>query len=825
MEGQDADCEQLSKELAAALQRIAELEAIEVELSLAVRDLRASEQRFRAQFKGLPTPVYSWQAIGEDFVLVDYNEAADRITHGSVVQLLGARASELYRNEPDILAELRQCYADRRSFSREMLYRYRVTREHKYLGVSYGFVPPDLVLVHTEDVTAHRQAEHALRRERDLVSAILDTAGALVVVLDLEGRIVRFNRACEQTTGYSCDEVEGKCFWELFLLPEETEPVKAVFSQLAAGQFPSTHENYWITKDGRRRLIVWSNTALLSEEGSVDFVIGTGIDITERRRAEDALRQAYEGLEIRVQKRTAELSRVNQALRESEERFRLAFEHAPFGMALVGTDGGFWQVNQSLCKMLGYSEQELLHKTFQELTFVDDLDVGVELFQDLKAGRRDFGWLEIRYVSKDGHLIWVQLTISVVRDPQGKPAYLVSQFQDLTERVLARQTLEERVAARTRELSALYDVTAVASASLDLETVLEQSLNRVLEVMSCETGGIHLWDEAHETFQLAVWRGVPAEMAEASAGLARGSSLVDWVISHGELLVVTDMARHPAAFPSADQWPGTHAYVGAPIHAKGQVLGVLSVIGAPGRQFSAEEVALLASIADQVGVAVENARLYQRTEQVAVLEERERLARELHDSVTQSLYSSNLMVETAHRAANAGDLQRAGAYLRRLGEITQAALKEMRLLVYELRPPVLEQERLTGALQKRLDAVEGRTGVEARLLTEGDVNLPAAVEEALYRIAQEALNNALKHATATDVEVLIRADEAQVLLEVTDNGCGFDPEAARNAGGMGLISMHQRAELVGGVLSIHSAPGEGTRVQVRVRLGLLEGPK
>jgi GAF domain-containing protein len=217
--------------------------------------------------------------------------------------------------------------------------------------------------------------------------------------------------------------------------------------------------------------------------------------------------------------------------------------------------------------------------------------------------------------------------------------------------------LEERVAARTRELSALYDVTAVASASLDLETVLEQSLNRVLEVMGCTTGGIHLWDEAHEAFQLAVWRGVPAEISEASAGLVRGSSLVDWVINQGELLVVTDAAQDAVAFPSADQWPRAHAYVGAPIHAKGQVLGVLSVIGAPGRQFSAEEVALLASIADQVGVAVENARLYQRTEQVAVLEERERLARELHDSVTQSLYSSNLIVETAPREAEAGDLQ------------------------------------------------------------------------------------------------------------------------------------------------------------------------
>jgi signal transduction histidine kinase len=396
--------------------------------------------------------------------------------------------------------------------------------------------------------------------------------------------------------------------------------------------------------------------------------------------------------------------------------------------------------------------------------------------------------------------------------------------RELTERILTRQMLEMRVAARTRELAALYDVTAVASASLELETVLERSLSRVLEVMGCDVGGIHLLDEARQALAVAAWHGTAAGASGESNALSRDGGPVGWVLEHGEPLVVPDIVGYPRARLSAVAGAEARAYVGAPVHAKGQILGVLSVVGEPGRQFDAEEVALLASIADQVGVAVDNARLYQQAERLAVLEERDRLARELHDSVTQTLYSANLMVETGYRAAQAGDQQNTMAYLRRVGEITQAALKEMRLLLYELRPPALEQDRLAGALQKRLDAVEGRAGIETRLLIEGQVNVPWEVEEALYRIAVEALNNALRHAAAQSVSVTICADEAGIRLEVVDDGCGFSPEAAREAGGMGLASMRQRAERVGGILSIDSVPGIETRVQVSVNLDPKEVP-
>jgi signal transduction histidine kinase len=255
-----------------------------------------------------------------------------------------------------------------------------------------------------------------------------------------------------------------------------------------------------------------------------------------------------------------------------------------------------------------------------------------------------------------------------------------------------------------------------------------------------------------------------------------------------------------------------------PIRAKGEVLGVLSVVGAVGQQFSREEVTLLDTIADQIGVAVENARLYQKAEQLAVMKERSRLARELHDSVTQALYSMTLLAEAGQRLVATGNLERVESYLARLGEAAQQALKEMRLLVHELRPPVLEKEGLVGALQQRLDAVEGRSGVETRLRVEGVLELPALVEEELYRIAQEALNNALKHAAATLVTIHIRADDQDVELEVVDNGAGFNPDTVSHRGGVGLASMRERAEGLDGSFTILSAPGEGTRVKITLPL-------
>ena len=208
-------------------------------------------------------------------------------------------------------------------------------------------------------------------------------------------------------------------------------------------------------------------------------------------------------------------------------------------------------------------------------------------------------------------------------------------------------------------------------------------------------------------------------------------------------------------------------------------------------------------------------------------EERQRLASDLHNAVTQSLYSLTLMTEAARRRAVQGNTQAAFDYVDRLGELGRQALKEMRLLVYELRPAAQQEQSLVAALQTRLDAVEQRAGVQARLLVEGEPNLPVATQTELFHVAEEALNNTLKHAAATAVDVIIGGDERRLRLEIRDNGLGLLPtsDSAPNTRELGLARIRERVDNLGGTFAVETHPGKGTTVRVTLDVGNGENGK
>jgi len=203
--------------------------------------------------------------------------------------------------------------------------------------------------------------------------------------------------------------------------------------------------------------------------------------------------------------------------------------------------------------------------------------------------------------------------------------------------------------------------------------------------------------------------------------------------------------------------------------------------------------------------------------QRAVMEERNRLARELHDSVTQSLYSLTLFTEAARHLAEEAGTDKLEGYLGQIGSLGTQALKEMRLLVFELGLHALAEDDLVEALEKRLKAVEGRTGVEAKVTVRDFERQQPFVETHLFGIAQEALNNAQKHAQATSVEVMFQQDGKMVVMEIIDDGIGFDPESLVDIPGMGLKNIEERVARLDGTLEIVTAPGKGTRLKVLIR--------
>jgi len=297
------------------------------------------------------------------------------------------------------------------------------------------------------------------------------------------------------------------------------------------------------------------------------------------------------------------------------------------------------------------------------------------------------------------------------------------------------------------------------------------------------------------------------------------------VVQTREASLMGDIRQDPAFFANlqaaVNYRPGlilqeARTLMLVPLDFKGQVIGMLILGHRQPDSFDRKTMALAQAFANQVAVAIVNSQIYEQAGEVATLEERTRLARDLHDSATQSLYSATLFSEAGKELAAAGDLESAEYYLSRVGEVVHQALKDLRLLVFQLRPPELDKEGLVGALQRRLDAVEKRAGMEARLISDELPPLRDGVTDGLYRIAQEALNNTLKHAEANAVTVTLRSDSESVTLEVVDDGQGFDLEAARNSGGMGLVSMGERAAQLGGELSIESTLNQGTRVAVTV---------
>lgn len=255
-----------------------------------------------------------------------------------------------------------------------------------------------------------------LRRERDFADAVIDTADALILALDRQGRIVRFNRACERLTGYRAHEVADWPFWDFFLLPDELSRVQGVFADLCAGRFPNTHENHWRTRDGGQRLILWRNTALPDGVGAVEYVIATGIDVTDERATQ-------------------------AALRAREELWRAVFEGASAGIAVVDLTGHIIEANPAAQALLGYSADELRGRAFADYTHPDDIAEGLQLFGDLAAGRLDRYSRAKRYLRPDGGIVWGWMTAVLVRYPDGAPRFVVGILEDIT----AHKAAEARV--------------------------------------------------------------------------------------------------------------------------------------------------------------------------------------------------------------------------------------------------------------------------------------------------------------------------------------------------------------------------------------------
>ncbi len=420
----------------------------------------------------------------------------------------------------------------------------------------------------------------------------------------------------------------------------------------------------------------------------------------------------------------------------------------------------------------------------------------------------------------DGVLHWIVIGVSKLYSLQLN-SRLAAQVELLTASQGQLQSQNAQLEAqskqlhrRVREVDALNRSSALITSTLDLSKVMDLILEQLAEVVPYDSASI-------------MWRiqGVLRVIAERGHGDTTRvmgarydpdeNSLTRRLLTGGAPVVLADVRDEPDFDLQPDD--GTRSWIGVPLIVRDEAIGALTVDNRAVASYDAEDGQTVMAFANQAAIALENAQLYDRSRELAVLEERNRLARELHDSISQMLFSMVLNAE-ASAALFDSNPEAARVQIARLQETSHSALKEMRTLIFELRPANLEEEGLVPVLKKHVSLFKERNSIDVQLKAEGQRRWPFEMEKALYRVTQEALTNVAKHSGATAATVTLAASDGWVRLAVEDNGHGLPTDGIRRGQStLGLTSMRERAEQLGGRFSIGpGADGAGTRVLVEL---------
>jgi signal transduction histidine kinase/CheY-like chemotaxis protein len=385
----------------------------------------------------------------------------------------------------------------------------------------------------------------------------------------------------------------------------------------------------------------------------------------------------------------------------------------------------------------------------------------------------------------------------------------IEQYTDITDRKL----LEIAEEAQRQFAEALRDIFASLTSTLDLKEVLGRILANLGRIVPHDSASITMLEEDH--LWVAQQRHDPRrdtqEIVAEKQMQIEYRAYLEAMFATGSPVVVPDLQRDPQMRDAAER-AGVHGYVGAPIRLQQQIIGFMNVFSEGVGFFNVTHAERLMAFAELAAIAIQNARLYQRSQQLAAVEERQRLARDLHDSVSQTLFTCRTMAESALRRWEK-DPARAHTLIEEVYRLTATALAEMRILLLELRPASLTQVGLGQLFEQYFQPIQDRRQYTLNLAIDDIPALPPDVQIGLYRIVQEGLNNIDKHARASQVVVKATGDAEQVAVEISDDGEGFDLAEVRGTS-MGLNIIRERAEKIGAVLEIESQKGAGTRLRV-----------
>jgi two-component system sensor histidine kinase DevS len=378
---------------------------------------------------------------------------------------------------------------------------------------------------------------------------------------------------------------------------------------------------------------------------------------------------------------------------------------------------------------------------------------------------------------------------------------------------------DQALAQRNEDLALLNDVASALASSLEVDEILDRTLMRVMAYMKVDAGEIFLTEEGGQELSLAIHRGDSARAFWTKERFHLGEGVVGTVAASGKQFITAELQKETLFLRPAVVKAGFTYLASIPLMARGNVIGVMNVSTRGQRQLDKREINLLTAIATWAGTTIENARLHRQARRLAVLEERDRIGMDLHDGIIQSIYAVGLALDYA-RIAIEDDPQQAAVKIVQAIEGLNSTIGDIRSYISDLRPRQLGGRNLREGLQRLIDEYKINTCAEARLVAppDGLTALPISHSTALFHICQEALANVAKHAHAEKTAVQLWTSNERVILEVTDNGKGFDVSKTNVTLGHGLANMRTRAHRVGGDVEISSGPGEGTTVLAWVPL-------
>jgi PAS domain S-box-containing protein len=499
--------------------------------------------------------------------------------------------------------------------------------------------------------------------------------------------------------------------------------------------------------------------------------------------------------------------------RSSEEEYRNIFEAASDGLIIYDIElDSVVQANRAACEMHGYPPQEFLGLKPAAFMVPESYLLFKEQAQTAKPDSV-FESLMV-HLRRDSSPFHVEVRTSVIQY-QGRQC-LLSLLRDVSQRIQTEKILGGQIETQMREQATLLAISHTLASTLEFQPglILDQ-LREIIEYTHC---GLFALEDS--TLVTLAMRGTPQ---------LEGSSPFRIDLQGPETLAALFNGHQPLRI--ADVWSedshaqflrallndgaaalleGIQSWMWVPLAVKNRVIGGIGVAHEKQNHFTLHHADLALSVANQAAITLINAELYGQAQALAVLEERQRLARNLHDAINQSLFSAGLIAEVLPRLWDR-DQEEARRSLEDLRKLTRGAMAEMRALLAELRPSTLTDAELGDLLQLLGNAFTGRTNIPAKVTVVGQGILPADVQVAIYRVCQEALNNVAKHAAASLVEIDLKHEENGIELSIRDDGQGFDPDRTAS-GHYGLSMMQERAEGVGAQISIRSQPGHGTEL-------------